>query len=64
MNLFTTNKLPIIIALIGSTIGLIYWYFIGCATGNCGITANWYSSMGFGSIMGWLFGDIAKNNTL
>jgi hypothetical protein len=61
MKFFKSNKYPIIVGLIGSTLGLIYWYFIGCVSGNCGITANWYTSMGFGSVMGWLLGDIAKN---
>ena len=60
MKFFISNKISIIIAFIGAAIGFSYWYFIGCATGNCGITANWYSSIGFGAIMGWLVGDIAK----
>tara|TARA_B100000809_G_scaffold73340_1_gene71123 strand:+ start:5339 stop:5569 length:231 start_codon:yes stop_codon:yes gene_type:complete len=54
-------KFPIIVSLIGATGGLAYWYFIGCASGNCGITANWYSSIAVGSVMGWLVGDIAKD---
>jgi hypothetical protein len=61
MNWILKNKLPIIIALLGAISGFLYWNFVGCASGNCGITANWYTSMGFGSIMGWFVGDIAND---
>ncbi len=58
--LISKYKSPIIVALLGSIAGFLYWNFIGCATGNCGITANWESSIGFGAVMGWFIGDIAK----
>lgn len=46
--------------LIGTVAGFLYWNFIGCASGNCGITANWYTSMAYGSLMGWFVGDFAN----
>jgi hypothetical protein len=54
-------QLPIIVALLGALAGLSYWYFIGCANGSCGITANWHTSAGFGTLMGWFLGDILKD---
>lgn len=63
MNWVTKHKLPFFIAFLGSIAGLLYWHFIGCASGTCGITANWESSMGFGTIIGWFIGDIAKSKT-
>ncbi len=55
------NKIAIIVAVIGAISGLLYWNFIGCATGNCGVTANWHTSLGFGGVMGWLIGDVAND---
>jgi hypothetical protein len=54
-------KASITMSLIGAAGGFCYWYFVGCASGNCGITANWETSMGFGTLMGWLVGDMKKN---
>ena len=61
MNWLLKYKLHLIIALLGAVGGFLYWNFIGCTSGNCGITANWHTSMGFGAIMGWLVGDIAND---
>jgi len=38
--------------LIGGTGGFLYYYFVGCASGTCGITSNPYSSIIFGAAMG------------
>ncbi len=63
INLISTYKIPLVVAFLGALVGFLYWNFIGCSTGTCGITANWESSMGFGAIMGWFVGDIAKDKT-
>lgn len=63
MKLLKKYKTPLITALLGALGGLAYWHFIGCASGTCGITANWETSMGMGAVMGWLLGDIAKDKT-
>ena len=58
-----THKISILVTLIGAVGGFCYWYFIGCATGNCGITANWETSIGFGALTGWLVGgNMTKEN--
>ena len=58
MDWILKHKLSLIIALLGAIGGFLYWNFVGCASGSCGITANWHTSMGFGSMMGWFVGDI------
>ncbi len=60
-NWLLTHKVRIVIAFVGAMGGYLYWIFIGCAAGNCGITANWYSSIAFGSIIGWFVGDMVNN---
>jgi len=55
------NKINLILSLIGGIAGFSYWYFVGCATGNCGITASWNTSTGYGLIMGWLVGSLIKD---
>jgi hypothetical protein len=39
-------------ALIGTGLGYAYWYFVGCESGTCPITANWGSSTAYGALMG------------
>jgi len=46
--------------VIGTIAGFLYWNFIGCASGNCGITANWYTCIAYGALMGWFVGDFAS----
>jgi hypothetical protein len=43
--------------VIGGVGGFLYWHYIGCASGTCPITSKWYSSSGYGMIMGWFLGD-------
>lgn len=38
--------------VLGGTGGFLYYYFVGCSTGSCGITSNPYSSIAFGSVLG------------
>ncbi len=58
-----SKNIIIIIAglIIGAGAGFAYWYFIGCNTGTCPITANWYSSTGYGLLMGGLLGGLVKD---
>jgi 4-hydroxybenzoate polyprenyltransferase len=39
---------------IGSILGFLYWYYIGCTNGTCPLTAKWYTSSIFGAIFGYL----------
>jgi len=59
-NWILKKKIAFIVMIIGTIAGFLYWNFVGCASGNCGITANWYSSMAYGALMGWLVGDFAS----
>jgi len=58
-NWILKKRIPIGITFLGAVAGFLYWNYVGCASGNCGITANWYTSMAYGSVMGWLVGDFS-----
>ena len=47
-------KLEIAGLVIGAIAGWCYWYFVGCASGNCTITSSPLNSSIYGSIMGVL----------
>lgn len=49
------NKLYIAGAVIGAIGGYAYWYYVGCASGTCGITSKPLNSTVYGSLMGFLF---------
>lgn len=54
MNLNVLKKiLPV---FLGVGAGYAYWYFIGCNSGSCPITSNWYTSVLYGGVVGatWL----------
>ena len=59
-NWILKKKIPIIVTAIGAIAGFLYWNFVGCATGNCGITANWHTSTAYGALLGWFVGDIVN----
>tara|TARA_B100000809_G_C15093848_1_gene514239 strand:- start:1174 stop:1407 length:234 start_codon:yes stop_codon:yes gene_type:complete len=59
-NWILKKKIALIVLAIGAVAGFLYWNFVGCASGNCGITANWHTSMAYGALMGWLVGDFAS----
>lgn len=44
---------PASAVIIGGIIGFLYYHFIGCASGSCGITSNPFSSVLMGSAMGY-----------
>jgi hypothetical protein len=50
-----------IFSIAGIAGGYLYWRFIGCQSGTCPITSNWYSSVLMGGIMGYLAGDTLKD---
>ncbi len=57
--------LPALIGTIaGAAGGFAYYYFIGCSSGTCPITSSPYISILWGSLMGYLLGDMfVKKNT-
>lgn len=44
------------ISIVGALLGYAYYYFIGCKTGSCRITSNWFNSTAYGFIIGFLLG--------
>jgi hypothetical protein len=53
------KRLVILISSIalGLLAGFMYWKFVGCTSGTCPLTSNWYSSTLFGGVFGYLIGD-------
>ena len=49
---------PILFTAAGVLIGYGYYYFIGCSTGSCPITANPYTSMAYMGVIGWLMSGV------
>ena len=45
---------------LGGLAGFLYYYFVGCSSGNCPITSNPYISIDYGSLLGYLLSDIFK----
>ncbi|WP_106542520.1 MULTISPECIES: DUF6132 family protein [Prolixibacter] len=54
---FKSYRLRILFIILGGIAGYLYWSQIGCASGTCPITSNWYTSSGYGVLLGWLLGD-------
>jgi len=49
---------PVLFTVGGALVGLGYYYFVGCSTGSCPITANPISSMIYMAIVGWLLSGV------
>ncbi|MBK5719592.1 hypothetical protein JGH11_01775 [Dysgonomonas sp. Marseille-P4677] len=47
-------------AISGGITGYLYWYFIGCSSGTCPITASPVNSIAWGVIMGGLLFSLFK----
>jgi hypothetical protein len=43
---------PALAILIGATGGFLYYYFVGCKSGQCAITGNPYMSSIWGGLIG------------
>jgi hypothetical protein len=43
---------PFLGIAIGGLAGFLYYYFVGCTSGSCGITSNPYMSVLWGSLLG------------
>ncbi|WP_051295852.1 DUF6132 family protein [Eisenibacter elegans] len=41
---------------IGALFGWLYWYYIGCTSGSCPITANPWISTAYGALLGATWG--------
>ena len=43
---------PVVAVAVGSTLGFLNYYYVGCTSGNCGIAGNLYLSILVGGLMG------------
>jgi len=55
-------RFKILFVILGGIAGFLYWRFVGCTTGTCPITSNWYASVPYGMLFGWLVSDLVKPN--
>lgn len=55
-------RFKILFVIFGGIAGFLYWRFVGCTTGICPITSNWYASVPYGMLFGWLVSDLVKPN--
>ena len=56
-----SHKLESIGAGVGALAGFLYWYFVGCASGNCAIASNPYISSLYGGVLGYLLFGLFDN---
>jgi len=59
---FIKYRFKILFITLGAIAGFLYWRFVGCTSGTCPITSNWYSSVPYGMLFGWLISDLFKSN--
>lgn len=48
-------------AIVGALVGYWYWKEIGCVTGTCPIKSQWQTMVPYGTVMGYLGGDLVKS---
>lgn len=51
----------ILSGLIGALGGFLYWRYVGCYTGTCPITSNWYATTAWGALLGITVRDVVKD---
>lgn len=57
------NKLTVIGAILGAIGGYLYYYFVGCASGTCGITSSPINSTLYFAFLGGLIMNMIKPET-
>lgn len=63
ISIFRRNWTYLAGAVAGAITGYLYWYFIGCESGTCPITASPTNSMIWGAVMGSLLFSLFKKET-
>lgn len=61
-NWLLNNKLIVAGVIVGAIAGYLYYYFLGCASGTCGITSSPINSTLYFSVVGGLAFSIFKPN--
>ena len=54
---------PVTAIAVGSLLGFLYYYFVGCASGTCGITSSPVNSTLYFAILGGLIVNLIKPET-
>jgi len=57
-------KMEIAGLIIGAIAGWCYWYFVGCASGNCPITSKPLNSSVYGAVMGALLFSLLRKKQI
>ena len=61
--LLSKYKLELSGLIIGAIAGWCYWYFLGCASGNCPITSNPLHSTIYGALVGSIAFSLLKKES-
>lgn len=61
MTFFKKHILTIVGLLIGLAGGYVFWYFIGCTSGQCAIKNNPLSMTLYGGLMGAMVGSLLQD---
>lgn len=58
---FKRNGLTLLGVVCGALCGFLYWYYIGCTSGTCPITASPVNSTLWGMLLGGLLFNMFQN---
>jgi xanthine/uracil permease len=54
------HKWPLTGIVLGAIAGYLYYFFVGCSTGNCMIASNPFVAVPYFAFLGYLFTGIFK----
>ncbi len=62
MNFIYRYKYVILGIIVGAIAGYLYYFYVGCANGTCGITSKPVNSTLYGALMGGLLMNMLKKD--